>query len=172
MDLSAVIPTFNSSRTLLPCLTSVNAQTVPFKEVFVVDRYSTDRTIEIARQAKSILIQSAGNRSVARNLGLAQSTSFGVLFIDSDMVLPETLVEECVDKLGTHDAIIIPELSFGEGFWATCKRLERKTHDGVELLEAARCFRKNALTSLGGYDPQLEGGEDLDLKYSATLKGL
>src|SRR2546426_5039487 len=172
MDLSIVIPTFNSSRTISQCLSSVNSQTIPFKEVIVVDRYSTDRTGKVAREANANVIQSESNRSVARNLGFARSTSHGVIFIDSDMVLPNTLAEECLDGLQHNDAIVIPEVSFGEGFWASCKRLERGTHNGIGLLEAARCFRRRAFDLIGGYDPDLEAGEDWNLQYKATLRGL
>ena len=167
-DISIVIPTFNSSRTISQCLDSIHAQTVECKELFVVDRYSTDGTSEIALEGDATLIQNKGNRSVARNIGLSRSTSSGVLFIDSDMILPRMLVEECLEGLECHAALVIPEGSIGSGFWAQCKKFERETYSGDKLVEAARCFSREFILSIGGYDSKLEAGEDWDLQTRAV----
>ena len=113
------------------------------------------------------LLQSEANRSVARNIGFQKASSEGVLFVDADMILPPTLVHECEMGLRRHDALIVPEKSIGLGFWAECKSVERRSHVGDDRLEAARCFTKSALTSLGGYSPGLESGEDWDLHNRA-----
>ena len=43
------IPTYNSARTLELCLAAVNAQTYRNIEINIVDKYSKDETIKIAR---------------------------------------------------------------------------------------------------------------------------
>jgi len=85
------------------------------------------------------------------------------------MILPSNLVEECQVGLGEHDALLIPELSTGQGFWAECKAAERRCYFGNILMEAARCFRRDPLVQLGGYDSRLEAGEDWDL-HNRVLK--
>ncbi len=115
------------------------------------------------------MIRARAGRSEARNIGLRHSESNGVLFVDSDMILPSNLVEECQVGLGEHDALLIPELSTGQGFCAECKPAERRCYFGNILMEAARCFRRDPLVQLGGYDSRLEAGEDWDL-HNRVLK--
>ncbi len=166
-DIAVIIPTFNSSRTIAKCLESIKNQTSRCSEVLVVDRFSKDGTVAIAKIFGATVIQAEANRSLARNIGLESSSSTNVLFVDSDMILSPTVVEECLECLGEHDAVVIPELSIGNGFWAKCKQLERR----ASLLEAARCFGKTALVSIGKYNSTLEVGEDLDLQNRALASG-
>jgi hypothetical protein len=82
------------------------------------------------------------------------------------MQLSPEVITQCV--LAAHESpssqgIIIPEESFGEGFWAQCKKLERSFYVGVEWMEAARFFDKAMYAKLGGYDSTLVSGEDWDL---------
>jgi len=168
--ISVVIPTYNSYRTLSECLRSVRDQTSAC-EVVVVDRFSTDGTLDITRLDGVNVIEARANRSEARNIGLKLSSCPAVLFIDSDMILPPTLIEECEIALNQHDALLIPEISVGNGYWASCKSIERKLYVGNDLLEAARCFKTEKVLALGGYDPLLEAGEDWDLQVRAKRAG-
>jgi glycosyltransferase involved in cell wall biosynthesis len=167
-DIGIVIPTLNSSRTIAACLKSIQNQTFGYSEVLVVDCFSKDGTAAIARNLGASVIQMEANRSLARNVGLRSSSSTNVLFVDSDMILSRTVVEECLECLDHNDAVVIPEVSIGKGFWAQCKQAER----GENLLEAARCFRKSALVSIGSYNSDLEIAEDLDLQNRAIEAGL
>jgi len=170
--ITIVIPTYNSRATLAHCLDSISSQTYAPKAVIVVDRFSRDGTASEATAQGAKVIEVEANRSIARNIGLENSESDGVLFVDSDMILPPSLIEECEAGLAKYDALIIPEISTGRGFWAECKSLERETYIRNEMIEAARCFRRNALLMLGGYNPRLEAGEDWDLQVRAKNIGL
>ncbi len=170
--ITIVITTYNSRATLSRCLASISSQTYSPKAVIVVDRFSRDGTAQEATAQGAKVIEVEANRSIARNIGLENSQSEGVLFVDSDMILPPPLIEECEAGLAKYDALIIPEISTGRGFWAECKSLERETYIRNEMIEAARCFRRNALVTLGGYNPRLEAGEDWDLQVRAKTIGL
>lgn len=91
VSISVVLPTYNSSKTIARCLESILDQTSPCERIVVVDRFSNDGTAEIARGYGVVLIQTMANRSSARNAGLAESRSPGVLFVDSDMILPPNI---------------------------------------------------------------------------------
>src|SRR5437773_1999423 len=150
---SVVIPTYNSRATLSRCLASIRSQTYNPKAVIVVDRFSWDGTPDVAMAGGARVIETEVNRSLARNIGLENSSSDGVLFVDSDMILPPSLIEECETGLVRYDALIIPEISVGRGFWGECKAAERKTYILNDMIEAARSFRSDALLSLAGYNP-------------------
>jgi arabinofuranan 3-O-arabinosyltransferase len=171
-DISVIIPTYNSARTLSKCLDSIKRQSVNATEIIVVDRFSGDGTPTIGRTNGARVVQADANRSVARNIGLEHSSSSAVLYVDSDMTLTSNVLEDCIAGLADHDALIIPEVSIGAGFWAHCKAIERQSNRGDTLIEAPRCFRRSALLSLGGYDPNLEAGEDWDLHSRGKREGL
>ncbi len=105
-------------------------------------------------------------RSAQRNYAYAKSKGEYILIIDSDMELGPNVVAACV-FVATSDSsiggVIIPEESFGEGFWAQCKRLERSFYVGQDAIEAARFFTRDVFEQVGGYSEEMTGGEDWDL---------
>lgn len=171
---SVIVTTKNSESFLENCLRSVKAQTYEPVELLLVDNFSTDRTMEIARRYADRVIVAGPERSPQRNLGVKNATGEFVVIIDSDMELAPDLLAECVRLLRTDPlavAVIIPEESFGEGFWARCKRLERSFYQGVSWMEAARFFRKSAYQEAGGYDETMVSGEDWDLSQRVERVG-
>lgn len=162
---SVVVPTYNSSSTLEACLKSVRAQTYSNIEMVVVDNYSTDVTVMIAKKYGSIIFQVEALRSAARNYGAKKAKGFFFLFVDADMELTPKVIEECVNKTMESNAaaIMIPEIRVGIGFWANCRAIERLTYIGDPLIESARFFSRKVFEKVGGYDGYLEAGEDWDL---------
>ena len=162
-----VVPTRNNVRVLDACLASIMGQTYANTQLVVVDNNSTDGTPDVARRYTELVFNVGPERSSQRNFGARQAEAAEyVLFIDSDMVLSATVVEECVEHLGQNpevDGVVIPEESFGAGFWSACKRLERSFYLGVAWVEAARFFRRSAFATVGGYDEAIIGVEDWDL---------
>ena len=129
-----------------------------------MDSFSTDRTREIARGYGARVVLCNGRRSKARNVGASVARGEFIFSVDSDMELMPDVVNECVAKSGCGaDALIVPEVSVGEGFWAECKALEKTCYIGDNIIEASRFFRRSVFESIGGYDSELEAGEDWDL---------
>lgn len=171
---SVVVPTKNSSLVLEECLESIKNQTYKNIELIVVDNNSTDNTKEIARKYTDKVFNQGPERSAQRNYGVAQADGDFVAIIDSDMVLSGRVIESCIQKMEAEKGlvgIIIPEESFGEGFWAQCKTLERGFYVGVEWMEAARFFQKDAYVQAGGYDEDMVSGEDWDLSQRIERLG-
>lgn len=169
---SVIVPTYNSQANIERCLESIRKQTYPDIEIIVVDNHSLDNTREIAQKYSQVYIKGP-ERSSQRNFGASLAKGDFFLFVDSDMELTAEVVDECVrealDK--NTDAIIVPELSFGEGFWTKCKALERSCYLKDSLIEAPRFFRRKAFLAVKGYDEDLIAAEDWDLSLRIKKAG-
>jgi glycosyltransferase involved in cell wall biosynthesis len=171
---SIIVPTRNSAATLNACLKSIKDQAYPKIELIVVDKASTDATKKIAKAYTPHLYRHGPERSAQRNLGAARATGDYLLFIDSDMELEPDVVSACVQLITKQPklaAITIPETSFGKGFWAQCKALERSYYNGVEWIESPRFIPSSVFKKVGGYDEKISGGEDWDLTQRLRTAG-
>jgi GT2 family glycosyltransferase len=168
-----VIPTRNSAATLAACLESIRRQTHPDLVIAVVDNASTDRTLEIAERLADVRATIGPERSAQRNEGARRVSGSHLLFVDSDMLLEPGVVADCVAlAAGGAQAVVIPETSFGRGYWAKCKALERSCYVGDDLVEAARFFARDAFEAVGGFDETLPAGpEDWDLHERVRANG-
>ncbi len=173
---TVVVPTRNSEPFLDACLKSIAEQSYSNIELIVVDRNSTDATKEIALKYTSAdkVLNTEPERSTQRNLGAKTATGHYILMIDSDMVLSEDVVKDCVEVMAANSeaaGVIIPEESFGEGFWSQCKKLERSFYIGDDSVEAARFFTTELYHTLDGYNEKMIAGEDWDLSDRSREHG-
>jgi hypothetical protein len=160
---SFVVPTYNSARTLESCLRSIRAQSHPHVEIIVVDSGSTDATVPIARAYADSVFYFGPELSAQRNAGWRAARGEIVVFIDGDMVVERAVAAEAVRcfKLDPDvGALVVPEHSFGEGYLARCRALEKQLYLGDPSVEAARVFRSEAVAEVGGYDETLYAAED------------
>ncbi len=171
---SIVIATKNEEKNIKSFLDSIEAQTYKNIEIILIDNFSPDKTAEIAREYKIQIYQKGPERSSQRNYGASEAKGDYLLFPDADMSLSPNVVDECVLAIqkGTKTvAVIIPEISIGQGFWAKCRKLEKEFYVGNDNIEAARFFKKDIFHKLEGYDATLVSGEDWDLSNRARKLG-
>lgn len=172
--ISIIIPTKNEEHNIGNCLQSLAKQTYTDFEVLVCDGGSTDNTRGIVEtilvaylKSKLIFYSLKPNLGYQRRFGAQEAKGDYLLFIDADMVLDAKVLESCITKLEASSqklgAIIIPEVSFGDGFWAKVKAFEKKMYIGDNRVEAARFFVKEAYTRAGGWGEAMAAGEDWDL---------
>ncbi len=170
---SVVIPCKNSARTIWECLKSIKEQTYSNIEIIVVDNFSDDDTVKISSEYTSNIYIYWPERSAQRNHGVNKSNWQYVLIIDSDMKLSPDVVKDCIDKILSDSSIkwlVIPEESFGEWFWAQCKKLERSFYVWVEWMEAARFFDREVFDEMWWYDSENIWTEDYDLPQRIMQK--
>ncbi len=171
---SVIVPTLNSEAFVEKCLFSIKNQSYPDVEIIVVDGFSRDRTVEIARKYASKVYQFGPEQSrgtvfgapYQRNFGARKSIGEFIYYVDVDMELSRDLVASCVREVTESDfeAAIIPEVSRGRGFWSACKSLERSCYVGDDFAEAPRFFIRSVWEKLNGLDPQV-GADDWDLYH-------
>jgi glycosyltransferase involved in cell wall biosynthesis len=162
---SVIVPTRNSGSTIEACLKSIATQTYKNLEAIVVDNNSTDKTKETAKKYTKLVFNKGPERSAQRNFGASKARGEYYFFMDSDMELDKDVIEDCIRKIKTnkYEALIIPEKSFGVGFWAKCKTLERSFYIGINWIESARFFKRDLFKKFNGYDLKNTGTEDFDL---------
>ncbi|MAN00405.1 MAG: glycosyl transferase [Rhodobacteraceae bacterium] len=94
-EVSVIIPTYNREKFISECVQSVLAQTLPAREIIIVDDGSTDATYNILRDLgfnslstkKTVLryfFQQNRGVSSARNLGIKEARSEYIALLDSD----------------------------------------------------------------------------------------
>ncbi|MEK7497302.1 MAG: glycosyltransferase [Patescibacteria group bacterium] len=172
---SVVVAVYNREAEIERFLKSVKNQSYENLEAVVVDDGSTDNTVAVSRKYTSkVFARKHTERSLQRNFGVKFSTGKYVLVLDSDMILTTNVVRDCVRIAQSNGfkALIVPERSIGEGYWAKVKAFERSFYVGDETIEAARFFDKETFLKFGGYDTTLTGPEDWDLPLRMRKFGL
>jgi glycosyltransferase involved in cell wall biosynthesis len=145
-------------------LESIASQTYANIEVIAVDNESNDGTFSILTEAGVRVIVARSSMSQARNIGASQSRGDYLFHIDSDMELSPNTVEECVAVclLSQAEAIIVPEVSIGQGYWSRCMALGKTLAQNTKGYEGVRFVTRSAFESVRGYDTNLVAGEDFD----------
>jgi glycosyltransferase involved in cell wall biosynthesis len=165
---SVIIPTYNSDRFLAPCIESLKRQTWKKMEVIVADDGSTDNTIGIAKKYGCNTIRNPRRgRAEAKNEGMRLASGEFLLFVDSDMELTPTVVDECVELAGEDPCIggiIIPECSVGSSFWVEVRDFERSFYSG-SIVESARFFPAKLAKQVGGFEEGLVFFEESTLPH-------
>ncbi len=171
---TVVVPTRNSAGTLDGCLRSIRTQEGIEIELIVVDNSSTDDTLAIATEHADIVISQGPERCAQRNAGADAASHDVVIFIDSDMELqPQVCAQAAAALAADHalGAVVLPEIATGEGFWASCRVLEKELYLGDPNVEAARAYRRSAFEGVGGWDESLTACEDWDLEDRVRAAG-
>ncbi len=173
---SVVITTKNEEKNIRACLESIACQSWPRTEVIVVDNASTDRTVEIARTFTDKVFDKGPERSAQRNYGMIEKSSGEyVIYVDADMVLSPTLLEDCVQFIRqTHAvALHVPEIVLGQNYFSRVRRFERGFYDGTAI-DGARFFHRQTFADVGGFDEPLfvkGSGEDWDIDKLMRARG-
>jgi glycosyltransferase involved in cell wall biosynthesis len=150
------------------------------KEVIVVDNFSEDETINIARRFGTIVIERSGrsgNPASTKNAGISKSSGKYVLLLDSDEVLAEGTVQDCVtlcekENLGM---VKIPLLFVGSSFWGRCSAYWKNCNYLVNkriIGSIPRFFVKKIILAAGLFDENLTYGEDWELYSRLRRNGV
>jgi glycosyltransferase involved in cell wall biosynthesis len=166
---SIVTPTFERAELLKHTLASIRLQTYPAIEHIVIDGGSTDRTVELLRQAQgkhSLRWLSEPDEGMyhAINKGLGMATGDILAYLNSDDLYFPWTVETVVDAFRRHpeadfvfgDALAIDEQT-GEtrAYWLAPFDLDFVRRKGF-LAQPAVFWRRRAYESMGPFDTRLQ----------------
>ena len=174
VDVSIVIPTYNTGAFLRTTLESALAQDVPGGvDVLVVDDGSTDGTAEAARGVPGVRVleQSNAGDSAARNAGFGATRGEFVLFLDHDDVLrPEAARAHLAEMADGVDMAVGSNDLIDEGGAVTGHNgLRRRRISGPDVATGftpsfSQClYRRAALERIGGFRPEAGPAADHDL---------
>lgn len=165
---SVVIPSLNSEETLSLCLESVKSQSYKNIEIIVVDAGSYDNTAVIGLKFDAKVIN-ANIKNMAKQTNIGAQNSMGkyIYRLDSDVVLSETVVEECVYKCEIEDCDSVatywgPEPSIS--FWAKVRKLEKDCYKYDRDRNVSRFYKRSLFEKIGGYNEDIVSGEDYDIQ--------
>lgn len=184
---SIIVPTKNEDQNIARCLKSIKRQKYSGKiETIVVDNFSSDNTLKLAKKYTKNGFSKGPERSTQRNFGAQIAKGKYLLFIDADMELKPNAVAKCISLIsptrnapaptsqmlaGAGGPISLKEHSQGTTFWGKALALERNCYQDVPWLMAARFFPRKEFLKIGGYDPKLIAAEDWDLTLRFTKEG-
>lgn len=173
---SVIIPTKNEEKNIVRCLTSIKKQKCNDSvEIILVDNFSFDKTLKMAKPYADKIITAGPERSSQRNIGARSARGNWLLFLDADMELSKNAIEECLSL--TKNRIVTPivtitEQSIGTTFWGKALALEHNCYKYTFWLQAARFFPKKHFLKAGGYDENFVAGEDWDITERFRDEGL
>jgi glycosyltransferase involved in cell wall biosynthesis len=123
MGISVVIITKDEERNIAPCLESVRWA----DELIVIDSFSADQTVAIARTFTDRVFQHEwpGMVGTQRNIGLDLSSFPWVLFLDADERVTDKLKAELLEFVGSAEAESLgagemPRKNYFFGKWLKC----------------------------------------------------
>jgi cellulose synthase/poly-beta-1,6-N-acetylglucosamine synthase-like glycosyltransferase len=181
--LTAIVPAFNEEKSIGKTLESLLNQTRKLKQIIVVDDGSTDRTSEVVKNFRNVILirnhQRIGKaESINRALKIV-STDF-VTIVDADTVLDESFAEESLKTFVEEDVVaangfVIPDTRsvnaalrkarLVEDIYAqsTIKRGQNSVNGLFVISGCCAVFRTKVLKRFGF--PSDTVTEDLDLTW-------
>ena len=179
MQVSVIIPAYNSEKTLRETISSVLNQTFSNFELIVIDGGSTDSTLGIISSIHDFRLRvfSYSNLgiSASRNCGIAHSNGEFIAFLDhDDLWTPDKLELQLRALRENPQAAVayswIDVIDESNQFIRSGIRVSVTDNARTKLLvnnflytASNPLIRKEALIEVGGFDESLSGPEDWDL---------
>jgi glycosyltransferase involved in cell wall biosynthesis len=192
MFVSVVMPIYNGQDYLREALGSVLAQTHGDFELIAIDDGSTDRTPAILKEAAAadrrirVVTQANGGGARARNRALQVARADWVVNLDHDDVMLPNRIERQLAFIAAHPEVKVFSCrayyvsAEGKIFGKTrCEPLT--TREAFERYVAANrpiginhpsaAMHRPTIVEVGGYRPEFEGAEDIDLWNRVAERG-
>lgn len=123
VEVSVIIPVYNSENYLDECLDSVINQTFKDIEIICINDGSADTSLEILEKYEkldnrmSVFTQENSGQSVARNNGIKKSKGKYIYFMDSDDYLELNALEEIynISEKNNLELLIFKMINFNDG---------------------------------------------------------
>ena len=180
-SISVVIPAYNAQDTIAAAIESVLGQSLPVKEVIVVDDGSTDGTAALVRDrfpGAILEVVPNGGPSRARNHGLQLASGEWIAFLDADdrwhpdkMAAQMSAVEDGTELLAS-DWVRNGQFTPVPHPAPKSRLTYRKLLTMNQFQTSTVVMTRRLATALGGFDSSVDGAEDWDLWLRASRETL
>jgi GT2 family glycosyltransferase len=166
---SVVIPTLNEEEHVRTCIESVFRafRGGPSFEIVLVDSNSDDGTVEIASEYPITVLRIQRTElttpGAGRYVGTRAASGEQILFVDADMEIADSWISEAQDIVKNDDAVA--------GVDGHRNDTDAETVENVDALHGVMLYDTEVLAEVGGFDPFLQGYEDIDLGYRVRMAG-
>ncbi len=181
--ISVIIPTLNEEKYLRKCLESICRQDCERNfEIIISDGYSTDQTVEIAKEYGAKIIQEkARGPARAKNLGSKLAEGDILLFTDADATFPKGFLNRVSEKYEDNEVVAVGGPLAADSrlmkhqwmYWLTTDVFPSLTaplkfyhFQGSNMSLRASAFRK-----IGGFNESLKILEDNEISNRAAKVG-
>jgi glycosyltransferase involved in cell wall biosynthesis len=178
---SFIIPTLNEEGYLAECLHSMVSQTEKNHEIIVVDSYSADKTIDIAKKyGAKVLFEKKRGPGAARNKGAGSAKGEFLIFADADTRFSGDFLEKISDIFKGTAVGGIPKLIVNDAECLSHSMAYRIINYVARFFisigkpfTTGSCFvyRKATFLKAGGFDEKLLSNEDHDLAKRVARLG-
>jgi len=181
--ISFCIPTLNSENTLEKCLESIKMQRYPDFEIVIIDGYSTDHTLDIAKGYTDGIWFCKGPLGEARQMGVEKSTGEILALFDDDVVIPHSnwLMKAVQRFSDDRDVSTVWPLVTTPPYSSLFARCYRNFSNEVKMgrMKSGRghiggtnaLFSKECIEEVGGFNRKLPWGEDFDIAKRLRKNG-
>ncbi len=188
MDVSVIVPSYNTASLLTYTVRSVLSSTFINYEVLIIDDGSKDNTTEVVQPFlanKNIHYIKQKNKGLAgaRNTGIKHANGKYLVFLDSDdIILPEKLEKQChffqanpgLDVVYNKSIFFLdkaPSKEFLSDFPVYKGEIFRNLLFGNFIHVNAAMVRTEVVKNIGLFDESLRELEDWDLWLRLSLNG-
>lgn len=179
--ISLIIPTFNEEKYIKKTLLSIKSQNFKKFETLIIDSFSKDRTLEIAKRFKVKIVKTKRrNVGYARNLGARISKSEILVFLDADTLIPKNFLNRIfkIMNYGNIDLIGFELFPIEKNVLAkivySSFNLISKISSILKfpLISAACCaIKREAFFKAKGFDTKNFAMEDISLSLKVSKFG-
>lgn len=173
---SFIIPTKNEEGYIEDCLKSIK-NLEGKKEIIVVDSYSKDRTVNIARKYGKVIFEKRKGPGVARNTGAKIAKGDILVFPDADVRFKKDFLKKIKEKFrkgvggGVFNLVLYdnekPTQNSMFSVWNSTVRFLIALGLGVTN-GCCFAYMKDVFNKVGGFDSNLLTNEDHDLSRKVS----